>query len=118
MGSPSPAGAVAGYGDVGESSWYTDAVQWSVDNAITDIAGACFAPEKPVSRGESAVWIYNLENQPDAGDVHSFSDVTDASQNDAISWMANNEITTGTSPTTFAPDDTCPSRNVFASSGW
>ena len=106
VGVASPAGAVAGYGDVGEGTWYTDAVQWSVDNNIADIAGSCFGPDTPVSRGETAVWIYNMENQPDAGDPHSFSDVTDASQDDAVSWMANNEITTGKSPTTFAPDDT------------
>ena len=105
LGLPSPAGAVAGYGDVGEGTWYTDAVQWSTDNGIADIAGPCFGPDTPVSRGETAVWIYNMENQPDAGDPHSFSDVTDASQNDAISWMANTGITTGTSPTTFAPDE-------------
>ena len=114
MGSPAPAGAVAGYGDVPEGSWYTDAVQWSADNAITDIAGVCFAPETPVSRGETAVWIYNMENQPDAGEPHSFIDVTDASQDDAISWMANNEITTGTSPTTFAPDETLRRAQVAA----
>ena len=105
MGLPSQAGAVAGYGDVGEGIWYTDAVQWSTDNGITDISGFCFAPDAAVSRGETAVWIYNMENQPDAGDSHSFSDVTDASQDDAVSWMANTGITTGTSPTTFAPDD-------------
>ena len=106
MGLPSPAGAVAGYGDVGEGTWYTDAVQWSADNNIADIAGFCFGPDTPVSRGETAVWIYNMENQPDAGDSHSFSDVTDASQDDAISWMAHTDITTGKSPTTFAPDET------------
>ena len=106
VGSPAPAGAVAGYGDVAEGTWYTDAVQWSVDNGIADIGGFCFAPETPVSRGETAVWIYNIENQPDAGEGHSFTDVTDVSQDDAISWMADNEITTGTSPTTFAPDET------------
>ena len=106
MGLPSPAGAVAGYGDVGEGTWYTDAVQWSTDNGIADIAGPCFGPDTPVSRGETAVWIYNMENQPAAGNSHSFTDVTDASQNDAISWMANTGITTGTSPTTFAPDET------------
>ena len=106
VGSPAPAGAVAGYGDVPESTWYTDAVQWSVDNGIADIAGFCFAPETPVSRGETAVWIYNMENQPDSGEPHPFTDVSDASQDDAISWMADNEITTGTSPTTFAPDET------------
>ncbi len=106
MGLPSHAGAVAGYGDVSEGTWYTDAVQWSTDNGIVDIAGFCFAPETPVSRGETAVWIYHMENRPDTGDLHSFTDVTDAAQNDAISWMANTEITTGTSPTTFAPDET------------
>ena len=68
MGLPSPAGAVAGYGDVGEGAWYTDAVQWSTDNGIADIAGPCFGPDTPVSRGETAVWIYNMENQPDSGD--------------------------------------------------
>ena len=62
MGLASPAGAVAGYGDVGERIWYTDAVQWSVDNGITNITGPCFAPDTPVSRGETAVWIYNMEN--------------------------------------------------------
>ena len=106
MGLASAAGAVAGYGDVGEGIWYTDAVQWSTDNGIADIAGPCFGPDTAVSRGETAVWIYNMENQPAAGDRHSFSDVTDASQNDAISWMANTGITTGTSATTFAPDET------------
>ena len=89
VGMPSPAGAVAGYGDVGEGTWYTDAVQWSTDNGIADISGFCFGPDTLVSRGETAVWIYNMKNQPDAGDPHSFTDVTDASQNDAISWMLN-----------------------------
>ena len=114
MGPAAPAGAVAGYGDVAESTWYTYAVQWSVDNEITDIAESCFGPETPVSRGETAVWIYNMENQPDAGEPHSFTDVTDESQHDAVSWMANNEITTGTSPTTFAPGDTLRRAQVAA----
>ncbi len=97
-----------------EATWYTDAVQWSTDNTITGIAGSCFGPETPVSRGETAVWIYNMENQPDAGERHSFTDVTDESQHDAVSWMANNEITTGTSPTAFAPDDTLRRAQVAA----
>ena len=106
MWSPSPAGAVAGYGDVPEGTWYTNPVQWSTDNGITNIEGPCFGPGSAVSRGETAVWLYNLEGQPAVGGSHSFVDVTDDSQNDAISWMAHNGITTGTSPTTFAPDET------------
>ena len=105
MWSPAPAGAVAGYGDVPEDAWYTNPVQWATDNAITNIVGPCFGPGAPVSRGETAVWLHNLEGQPAAAS-HSFVDVTDDSQNDAISWMAETGITTGTTPTTFAPDDT------------
>ena len=105
LGLPSPAGAVAGYGDVGDRTWYTDAVQWSTDNGIVDIAGLCFGPDSAVSRGETAVWIYNMENRPDAGDPHSFSDVTDHSQNDAISWIVNSGITIGKSRTKFASDE-------------
>ena len=114
VGTTSQVGAVAGFGDVSEGTWYTDAVQWSVDNNITGVEGPCFDPDAAVSRGETAVWIYNMENQPDAGERHSFTDVTDASQDDAISWMANNEITTGTSPTTFAPDETLKRGQVAA----
>ena len=114
MGSPPPAGAVAGYGDVAEATWYTDAVQWSQDNGITDVTGVCFGIDTPVSRGETALWIYNMENQPDTGEPHSFTDVTDESQNDAVSWMANSGITTGTTPTTFAPDDTLRRAQVAA----
>ncbi len=106
MGSPSPVGAVAGYGDVPEGTWYTDAVQWSVEQGITGIGGTCFVPDAPVSRGETAVWIYNMEGRPAAGVRHSFSDVTDASLHDAVSWMSNTRITTGTSATTFAPGET------------
>ena len=114
VGVSSPAGAVAGYGDVAEGTWYTDAVQWSRENGITGNTGPCFGPETPVSRGETAVWIYNMENQPDAGGRHSFTDVIDASLHDAISWMVNTDITTGTSPTTFAPDETLKRAQVAA----
>ena len=105
MWSPAPAGAVAGYGDVPEGVWYTNPVQWSQDNGIANVVGPCFGPSWPVSRGETAVWLHNLEGQPAAA-AHSFVDVTDDSQHDAISWMAETGITTGATPTTFAPDDT------------
>ncbi len=106
MGLQAPAGAVAGYGDVPAGTWYTDAVQWSANNFATGVTSACFRPDTPVSRGEAAVWIYNMEDRPDAGERHPFTDVTNDGQHDAISWMANNGITTGASPTTFAPDET------------
>ena len=67
------------------------------------IHGNCFLPDAPVSRGEAAVYIWNMEGQPSAP-AHRFVDVTDESQDAAVSWMSHNEFTTGTSTTTFDPD--------------
>ena len=99
------AGAVAGYGDVGEDSYYTDPVQWSVDNDLTGITGTCFAPDAAVTRGETAVWMWRMEDQPLAP-AHSFGDVTVAEQQDPVSWMSSTKITNGTTATTFSPNKT------------
>ena len=109
----SPAAGVAGYGDVAEGAYYTDPVQWSVDNNITGIDGDCFLPDAPVSRGETALYIWNMQGQPTAA-AHPFTDVTVESQNAAISWMAESGITTGTSTTTFGPEATLTRAQVAA----
>ncbi len=108
-----PAGAVAGYGDVAEDRYYTKPVQWSIDNDITDISGNCLTPDAPVSRGETAVYFWNMEGRPSA-EAHSFRDIRVGAQNDAVSWMAANGITTGTSPSTFSPDKTLTRAEVAA----
>ena len=61
-----PAAGVAGYGDVAEDTYYAKAVQWSVNQGITGLDGACFAPDSPVSRGEAAQIIWNMQGQPSA----------------------------------------------------
>ncbi len=101
----SPAAGVAEYGDVAADKYFTEPVQWSVDNGITGIGGDCFSPDAAVSRGEAAVDIWNMEDQPThTTPSHSFVDVTDESQSAAVSWMSHNNITTGTAETTFDPD--------------
>jgi len=99
----SPAGAVAGYGDVAEGQYYTEPVQWSTDNDITGIDGNCFAPDTVVTRGEASIYMWYMQDQPTAP-MHSFDDVTVEGQDAAVSWMFANKITTGTSKTTFSPD--------------
>ena len=99
----SPAGAVGGFGDVVEGEYYTSPVQWSADNDITGIEGGCFAPDAEVSRGEAAVYIWNMSDRPSAP-AHSFVDVIDPVQDTAVAWMLDSNITTGTSETTFEPD--------------
>ncbi len=109
-----PAAGVAGYGDVAADRYFAEPVQWSVDNDITGIEGNCFLPDAPVSRGETALYIWNMEGQPAAKATHSFTDVTTDAQNPAISWMAETGVTTGTSDTTFSPQDTLERAQIAA----
>ena len=53
----SPAAGVAGYGDIADDEYFTEPVQWSVDNDVTGIDGACFDPQAPISRGEAASYL-------------------------------------------------------------
>ncbi|MCY4493225.1 MAG: S-layer homology domain-containing protein, partial [Acidimicrobiaceae bacterium] len=98
-----PAGSVAGFGDVADGQYYTEAVQWSADNDIAGTDGNCFAPGTVVTRGEASVHMWNMQGNP-AAPAHSFDDITVGGQDAAVSWMLHNEITTGTSPTEFSPD--------------
>ena len=102
MWSPSPAGAVAGYGDVATGDYFAEPVQWSVDNSVSGVDVPCFAPDRRVTRVEAASWIWRMQGEP-AAPAHSFSDV---GASGAVSWMVDNKITTGTTPTTFSPNDT------------
>ena len=99
----SPVGAVAGFGDVDSGRYFADPVQWSVDNGITGIDGTCFSPDKPVTRGETAVWIWRMQDRSQAP-AHSFVDVTAAEQQQPVAWMVSEGVTTGTSDSTFSPD--------------
>lgn len=99
-----PVGASSGYGDVDADGYFARAVQWSVDNNIITADEPCFFPGAPVTRGDAAVSLWNMENRPSAP-VHRFADVGyDQSLSGAVSWMAESKITTGTSRLTFSPD--------------
>jgi len=100
-----PAAAVAGFGDVASGEFYSDAVQWMVDNDVTSgTSPGCFSPGSATSRGQVATFIHRAEGEP-AGGAAGFSDVAaSAFYADAVGWMVSAGVTTGTSPTTFEPD--------------
>lgn len=103
---PSPAAGVAGFGDVESDSFYTEPVQWMVDNGITNgVSPDCFGPDEPVTRGQAAAFMWRMEGSPEPAGTHGFGDVVAPWQQDAVSWMADNGITTGTTRTTYSPDD-------------
>lgn len=102
-----PAGAAAGFGDVPEGVYYTEPVQWMVDNELTNgTSPGCFSPTRALTRGELATFIWRYAGEPAAG-AEPFTDVNPGDYYaTAVAWMVANEITTGTSPTTFHPGRT------------
>ena len=101
-----PASAQAGFDDVPADAYYADAVAWMVEEGIaTGGADGHFRPEDPVTRGETAVYLWRLAGKPSAR-VHSFTDVTVGWQDGAIAWMAEEGISNGVSPARFDPSGT------------
>ncbi len=104
--SVSPVAAVAGFGDVASDRFYSEPIQWMVDNAITTgISPECFGPNDPVTRGQAAAFMWRMEGSQVPGGTHDFADVELAWQQDPVSWLFDNGITMGTSSTTFSPKD-------------
>ena len=100
-----PAGAVAGFGDVADGEFYTEAVQWMVDHDITSgTSPGCFSPGNATTRGQVATFIHRAEGAP-AGGSSGFADVASgAYYAGAVGWMVDAGVTTGTTPFTFEPD--------------
>jgi len=100
-----PAGAVAGFSDVAATDYWAEPVQWMVDNGITTGTGeGCFSPEATVTRGQAAAFMWRMEGEPAPTDSHAFVDIQVAWQGDAVSWMVEQGITTGTTPSRYSPD--------------
>ena len=103
LASAEPGGGVAGFGDVGDERYYTDAVQWMVDNEITTGTSAtCFSPEDAITRGQAAAFLWRMEGRPEAA-PHPFGDVNSAYQQAPVSWLSATGVTTGTTASSFEP---------------
>lgn len=88
--------------DVPGNSYFAEAVAWSVENEITGIDGPEFEPDRPITRGEAAVWLWRMQNPP-MQEPNMFTDVSEH-QAQAVAYLKDNNITTGTSPTLFSPE--------------
>ena len=108
-GCPTINGSEMPFTDVEEGSYYETAVQWAVENGITNgTSETTFSPDAACSRAQFATLLWRSQGMPDADTANPFTDVAeDAYYTDAVLWVAENGITEGTSATTFSPDDDC-----------
>ena len=106
-GSPEPKTA-SSFTDVPVSTYYAKAVAWAVENGITNgMTETTFAPDATCTRGQSVTFLYRALKGTASGSAN-FTDVkSDAFYADAINWAVANNVTNGTSNTTFSPNADC-----------
>ena len=106
-GSPEPK-AMSSFTDVPANAYYAKAVAWAVENGITNgMTATTFAPNATCTRGQSVTFLYRALKGTASGSAN-FTDVkSDTFYADAINWAVANNVTNGTSNTTFSPNADC-----------
>ena len=108
-GSPAAKSAVMPFTDVKAGSYYYDAVLWAVENGITKgTSDTMFSPDATCSRAQIVTFLWRSQKSPAAGTANPFTDVkASAYYADAVLWAVKEDVTKGTTNTTFSPDANC-----------
>lgn len=97
--------------DVQPGTYYVDAVQWAVSHEpqiTTGTGEGIFSPDNPCTRGQMVTFLWRAAGCPEPETTSNlFSDVNPSDfYYKAVLWAYENKITTGTTETTFAPNET------------
>ena len=108
-GSPAPRSRTVPFTDVPAGSYYYDAVLWAVENGIAKgTSDTTFSPNMTCSRAQIVTFLWRSEKSPAAGTANPFADVkSTAYYADAVLWAVKEDISKGTTNTTFSPDADC-----------
>ena len=96
---------VAGFTDVHTYDYFAGAVEWAVENEITNgMSETTFAPEGAVTRAQAVTFLWRAYGKPQPTTNKSpFSDVADSTQYyyEAVLWAYEEGITNGVTETEF-----------------
>lgn len=106
-GAASAAGGNGRFGDVRESDWFFEPVQYVVSRGIMNGSGAnTFAPREKTTRGMLVTMLYRFEGAPAVSSSCPFQDVAAGKYyRNAVIWAAERQIVGGLGGGRFAPDN-------------
>ncbi|MEO0493705.1 MAG: S-layer homology domain-containing protein [Actinomycetota bacterium] len=96
-----------GFDDVPAGAYYDGPVSVLVDRGITTgTSDTTYSPGDVVTRKQMATFLYRLAGEPPSDAANPFVDNPAGTWwYDAVRWLFDRGITTGTTDTTFSPDD-------------
>ena len=108
-GSPAAKSSAMPFADVKAGSYYETAVLWAVENGITKgTSDTMFSPDATCTRAQIVTFLWRSQKSPAAGTANPFADVkSTAYYADAVLWAVKEDITKGTTNTTFSPNADC-----------
>lgn len=105
-GSPAPKSQNNPFTDVKDTAYYRDAALWAAERGI--VSGSAFEPDNATTRAQLAAFLYRDAGSPAVRSGNDFTDVpSDADYCQAVAWVAEKGITSGTGEHTFSPDNVC-----------
>ena len=114
---PEPDRTELPFTDVIAGKYYEKAVQWAYyhrPQITSGVEDTVFGVGQPCTRAQVVTFLWNAAGKP--APETSANPFTDVKETDyfysAVLWAVENGITSGTSPSTFSPKDTCTRAQV------
>ena len=98
------------FADVKEGDYCYTPILWALKEGVTTgTTATTFSPNDPCTRGQIVTFLWRASGSPEP--TQTENPFTDVPENmyyyKAILWAVEQGITTGTTATTFSPEDTC-----------
>ena len=98
-----------------KNEWFKESVLFVYNNGLMEGTGDhIFAPEDVTTRAQMVTVLYRMENKPKVKGKTPFTDLTQSWYKDAVLWAYQTGITTGTTKTTFAPNEPVTREQIAA----
>ena len=97
------------FSDIRSDAWYHDAVYWAAGKGITSgTSETTFSPDRTCTRGQIVTFLWRYMGSPRTSLAgNPFTDINSSQYYaEAVMWAKNNNITSGTSSTTFGGEQT------------
>lgn len=99
--------------DLDGSEYYYKAALWGVSKGI-GVGDKEFNGDTPCSRNSAMLYLWKAAGEPTPTTKAAFTDIQNTNNINGISWAVEKGITSGTSSTTFSPNNICTRAQIIS----